>query len=221
MNLRKVPKIFWPPISIAVVASLIALGALFLGMRNTRPISTSIDLRANATTLVEFTASNDAQYVVEIEMDQQTAKRLFPCAVDLGVRTYAQETPCPGIPLELEFQWKEDGVAGPRSTYSAIEQRGGSYGGRETYSLSVGYRTLKAGGRYALSVKPTVDATFLLQANPRLVIGVSSLVLKEEMVSRFLALTLAAVLIVFAAIWAALAQLVRFLQSRQREAKAP
>lgn len=194
------PARFIPPMAVLAAAILIALAALFV-RRDAEAVSTPIDLKSGTVQTVEFRAAYDEQYAIGIEMDQQAAKRLFPCMADGSSSSFGH---CAEneFPLSLSLALSANGADLSGRVQRDTSTAGGQYVGHETFTRNVAYVRLSRGNKYRLTVRSEVDGSELAEARPRLLVRVEQLALKGEMVMRATAILLAKALALVAAIWA-------------------
>lgn len=215
-SLPKIPRAFWPPLLLLILAGLIALAAAFVAKREPRAVLAPMDLSPGLVRTLEFKAAYDERYEIGLQMDQQVAKRLFPCVVEAPLG--GNQGACAGkdMPVELSLTLVSDGNELWRKTYSANGVRGGRYGGRETYTLGIDYVQLARGRGYRLTAEPLRDGSSLASAHPHLVVEVKALAKKSEDVMRSLAMLAAVALALIGALWMSIVLAWRAWSGRRR-----
>jgi hypothetical protein len=195
---------FVGPLGTAILAVVVTLSWFI------RPNSTSdlgpIDLRSGAVQTVRFRAGYSEQYAIGLEMDQQIAKRLFPCMVD-GLWFNDHRANCLASthawPASLSFTLWADGIDLTGSIDVNTAEAGGQYGGDETYTWQPAFAELQRGKTYKLIVHSLTDGTTLLPARPRLVVAVNTVGFSDqEMLRQLGTFLVASTLALVSAAWA-------------------
>jgi hypothetical protein len=215
MKLRWSNRIAGP---LAVVGVAIVIVAI--AYRNTSWVSDfgPIDLRSGASQSVTFKAGYSELYGIGLQMDQQAAKRLFPCLADpdwfSGRRASCEGGGQRAWPVKLSFMLSADGEDITGDVRADTGDAGGEYGGQDTYTWQPAYVRLQQGKNYRLVVHSVSDGSALSAAHPRLVVGVvtGGGFLEGLMLQHLAALFLAGVLVLAAAVWAAVGR----VNSRKR-----
>ena len=215
-SLSKIPRVFWPPLLLLMLAVLIALAAVFVAKRETRALHAPMDLRPGIARTLEFKAAYDERYEIGLEMDQQVARRLYPCVIDPPLA--GSRSGCAGkdMPVELSLSLMGGETELWREVYSANGVRGGRYGGRETYTLIFDYVRLARGRDYKITVHSLRDGSSLASAQPHLVVEVDALAKKSEDVMRSLAMLVAVALALIGALLMSLVFALRAWSGRRR-----
>ncbi|MFZ3008484.1 MAG: hypothetical protein WA047_20160 [Phenylobacterium sp.] len=214
-SLSKIPHLFWPPLLLLMLAVPIALAAVFVAKRETRALLAPMDLRPGFARTLEFKAAYDERYEIGLEMDQQVARRLFPCVID---PLAGSRSGCAGkdMPVELSLSLMSGETELWREVYSAKGVRGGRYGGRETYTLIFDYVRLARGRDYKITVQSLHDGSSLASAHPHLVVDVDALAKKSEDGMRSLAMLAAVALALIGALWMSIVFAWRAWSGRRR-----
>lgn len=192
------------PLSLLIAGIVGAAAALWLPTAETRPVDRSIDLRAGATTTVEFRAERSVQHEIGIEMDRVTAERLFPCTA--GREYLGPVGQCPGakLPVSLQVLLFENSVDRSDLVSPDTSVSGGRYVfavEHQTFTRTAAYADLSRGKRYRLVIQSLSDGTAALPASPRLTVSVSPLDTMSETIIRFFGFWLAVAMSVVAGIW--------------------
>jgi hypothetical protein len=152
----------------------------------------SIDLRPGAVRTATFRAGYDEHYAIGLRMDQQAAKRLFPCMADPEWFGGEHGVACRGYgprawPVALSFALFANGVDITKSIETSASAAGGEYDGQETYMWQPAFIDLHRGKQYRLLVRSVTDGSAILAARPRLVVKVVTPGFSEGMILQRLA----------------------------------
>lgn len=183
-------------IAVVIVASLAA-----------RPKPTidlgPIDLRPGAVKSATFTAGYKERYAIGLEMNQRTAKRLFPCMADPDAGKAACKGQGPIWPVALSLTLSANGEDVTKSIGMTGGSSGGEYGGQQTYTWLPVYADLRRGVKYRLVARSPADGSALSAARPRLVVEVYRPGFLEELaVEDLAAYFVGGILIIGASVWA-------------------
>lgn len=204
MNLKWSADHGWPLL-------LIACG-IVLALMATRPAPSPVidlgpaDLKPGRMQTTSFKVNYDELYAIGLQMDQPTAKRLFPCTADPKWFSFPRDA-CPKSasqvwPVELSFALFTGGQDVSRSLNMSPMGTGGHYDGRTTFTWPSAYVELRHGQPYQLTVRSLRDGSALAPARPRLVVRVVTPGFRDELALRSLAaFALAAVLVVAGGLW--------------------
>lgn len=203
VRLRRLPRAFRPPLVLLAAAIVIGLCVAFVPDPPSRVAVMPLPAWGGGPGAVEFHAVLDEYYGLEVEMDQATAKRLYPCTADpdrFTDPTCQKQT----MPVALSFRLLADGKEVQRGTFSAEGVHGGRYGADETFGLDFERTKLKRGHLYRLEARALTDGAALAPARPRLVVEADSIDRMNLMLYRALAGMGAFVLLLIAGLWAGL-----------------
>jgi hypothetical protein len=157
------------PIILLLIGIALAASALFyVGFRDTRVLETAFEMRSGSTLQRNFTVPYSGLYYVTLEMDQNEARRRFPCAVDIE-RFSDPSCADAGIPVALDYSLWTNGDVISRGVFKPVGA-GGSYGGQQTFALTLVVAELRPGTPYSLRVVTIVDASALSSVRPRIVV---------------------------------------------------
>ncbi len=217
-SLRHLPRAFIAPLVLLLLALAIGLAAILVPEPPVHVASKPLNLQRDGVTAMKFRAVRDEFYGVQVEMDQATARRLFPCVVNVD----RSDEHCAGksMPVELSVVLSADEDEILRRRYSARNVLGGHYGGTETFALDVDGLRLAPGRSYTLVVRSLADASSLAEARPRVVVEADTIGRMGDAIMRFLALTLAVGVGAIAGIWAGVVQVLRLRAARRLRAAA-
>ncbi|WP_165185246.1 hypothetical protein [Caulobacter soli] len=204
---RRLPRAFVPPLILLSLAVMVGLAVIFVSDPPTRVASAPLDLRPGGVTKVVFKAALDEFYDLGVEMDQASAKRLFPCVANID----QLDEPCAGasMPVRLSVVLSSDGADLLRRTYSAEGVLGGRYGGQQSFTLGVEGVRLTRGRTYILVVRSLSDAAPLAQARPRLVVDADTIGRIGLTIWRALVEAVALGLALIAGVWAGVVWLLK------------